>query len=120
MPEIDLSFIFHKLALDPNAKLVAQRKTKLGEERQCIVVEETTKLLKAGFIKEVSYTTWLANIVMVKKSSGKWRMCIDFTNLNKTYSKDSYPLLNIDRLIDVASGYRYLSFMDASFKYNQI
>ena len=56
------------------------------------VMEEVDKLLKAGFIREVYYSEWLANVVMVKKSMGKWRMCVDFTNLNKACPKDSYPL----------------------------
>ena len=42
------------------------------------------KLLEAGFIREVFYLKWLANVVMVKKKKGKWRMCADFTDLNKT------------------------------------
>jgi len=65
-----------------------------------------TKLPKAVFIRDVPYTTWLANVVMVKKSSGKWRMCVDFTDLNRACPKDSYLLLSINQLVDAASGYK--------------
>ena len=68
--------------------------------------EEMTKLPKAVFIRDVPYTTWLANVVMVKKSSGKWRMCVDFTDLNRACPKDSYLLLSINQLVDAASGYK--------------
>jgi len=76
--------------------------------------------LSTGHIREIQYPEWLANIVLVKKASGKWRMCIDFTNLNKACPKDSYPLPNIDALVDNASGCRLLSLLDAFSRYNQI
>ena len=57
---------------------------------------------------------------MVKKSNGKWRMCVDFTNLNKSCLKDSFPLPRIDQLVDSTTGHKLLSFMDAFFGYNQI
>ena len=57
---------------------------------------------------------------MAKKSNGKWRMCVDFTDLNKACSKDSFPLLRIDQLIDLTAGHKLLSFMDAFSGYNQI
>ncbi|RDX74302.1 Retrovirus-related Pol polyprotein from transposon 17.6, partial [Mucuna pruriens] len=57
---------------------------------------------------------------MVRKDSGKWRMCIDYTDLNKACPKDQYPLPNIDRLVDGVSGFALLSFMDAYSGYNQI
>lgn len=72
--------------------------------------EEVGKLLDAGFIREVKYITWLSNVVMVKMSNGKWRMCIDFTDLNKACPKDTYPLPSIDGLVDGVSGYEILNF----------
>ncbi|KAK2425775.1 hypothetical protein QL285_024519 [Trifolium repens] len=120
MPGIDETIITHKLAIANNAKPVVQRKRKQGEERRTAVDEEVAKLIKAQFIEEIKYPEWLANVVMVKKNNGKWRMCVDFTDLNKAYPKDPYPLPSIDRLIDGASGYKTLSFMDAYSGYNQI
>jgi hypothetical protein len=79
---------------------------------------EVEKLLRAQFIREVYYPDWLVNVVLVKKSNGKWRMCVDFTDLNKAYSKDSFPLPYIDALVDSTSGYELLSFMDSFYGYN--
>jgi len=59
-------------------------------------------------------------MVMVKKANGKWRMCVDYTDLNKSYPRDAYPLPNIDRLVDGATGNKVLSFLDAYSGYNQI
>ena len=56
---------------------------------------------------------------MVKKPNGKWRICIDFTNLNKVCPKDSFPLPRIDQLVDATAGYELLTFMDAYSGYNQ-
>ena len=83
-------------------------------------MEEVRKLLEADFIREVYYYEWLANVVMVKKANGKWRMCIDFINLNKACPKDSYPLPCIDLLVESTAGHQLLGFMDAFFGYNQI
>ena len=66
------------------------------------------------------YHDWLANAVMVKKVNGKWRMCVDFTDLNRAYPKDSYPLPRIDTLVDSTARHQLLSFMDAFSGYNQI
>uniref|UniRef100_A0A2N9G6E6 RNase H type-1 domain-containing protein n=1 Tax=Fagus sylvatica TaxID=28930 RepID=A0A2N9G6E6_FAGSY len=99
MPGIDPATICHKL----NA-----------------ISDEVEKLLTAGFIREVFYPNWLANVVMVKKSNGKWRMCVDFTDLNKACPKDSFPLPRIDQLVDSTAGHRLLTFMDAFSGYNQI
>ncbi|KAI0529371.1 hypothetical protein KFK09_001920 [Dendrobium nobile] len=85
-----------------------------------VIEQEVDKLLDAGFIREVNYHNWLANIVMVRKGSEAWRMCIDYTYLNKDYPKDSFSLPRIDQLVDTTSGHQMLSFMDAYSRYNQI
>ena len=82
-------------------------------------MDEVNKLL-AAIIHEVYYSDWLVNIVLVKKANEKWRMCVDFTNLNKAYPKDNFPLPSIDALVDSTSGYELLNFMDAFSSYNQI
>jgi len=92
----------------------------MGEEKRNAAVMEVQKLLEAGFVKEIRYTTWLANVVSVKKSNEQWRMCVDYTDLNKPCPKDAYPLPSIDCLVDGAADYRVLSFLDAFLGYNQI
>jgi len=82
--------------------------------------EKTQKLLDAGHVREIKYPEWLANVVLVKKAHKKWRMCVEFKNLNKACPKDSYPLPSIDSLVDNASGCRLLSFLDVFSGYNQI
>lgn len=77
-------------------------------------------MIDTGFIKEVSYPKWLANVVLVKKANEKWKMCIDFTDLNKTCPKDSYPLFRIDQLVDATMGHELLTFMNMFSGYNQI
>uniref|UniRef100_A0A2N9GP36 RNase H type-1 domain-containing protein n=1 Tax=Fagus sylvatica TaxID=28930 RepID=A0A2N9GP36_FAGSY len=88
--------------------------------RNQAISDEVEKLLTARFIREVYYPDWLANVVMVKKANGKWRMCVDFTDLNKACPKDSFPLPRIDQLVDSTAGHRLLTFMDAFSGYNQI
>ena len=83
-------------------------------------MEEVDKLLIAGFIREVYYPKWLANVIMVKKSSGKWRMYVDFIDLNNACPKDSFPLPRIDQLIDSTERHELLTFMDAFSGYNQM
>ncbi|XP_072083529.1 uncharacterized protein [Arachis hypogaea] len=120
MPRIDPDLICHKLQIDPKARPISQKKRNMGDEKRAACLEKTQKLLRAGFIEELRFTTWLSNVVMVRKTSGKWRMCVDFTNLNKACPKDAYPLPCIDKLVDNASGYNILSFLCAYFGYNHI
>jgi len=120
MPGIDPDFLCHHLSMDATVRPVRQRRRKFNEERRLVIREETQKLLSAGHIREIQYPEWLANVVLVKKANGKWRMCVDFTDLNKACPKDSYPLPNIDALLDSASGCEMLSFLDAFSGYNQI
>jgi len=97
-----------------------QRRRKFNEERRLVVQDETKKLLSAGHIREIQYPECLANVVLVKKANGKWRMCMDFTDLNKAFPKDSYLLPSIDALVDRASGCKMLNFLHAFSGHNQI
>jgi hypothetical protein len=81
---------------------------------------EVHRLLEAKFIEPIAYPTWLANVVMVQKKSGKWRMCIDFTSLNKACPKDNFPLPRIDKIVDSAAGCEVMSLLDCFFGYHQI
>jgi hypothetical protein len=120
MPGIDPSVIVHRLNVDPGFRPIRHKRRTFAPERNQAVAEEVSKLLAARFIREVDYPEWLANVVLVKKSNNKWRMCVDFTDLNKAYPKDSFPLPRIDLLVDSTSGHQLLSFMDAFSGYNQI
>ena len=62
----------------------------------------------------------MSNVVLVNKSNEKWRICVDFTDLNKSCPKDSFLLPRVDRLVDATVGYEMLSFMSAFSSYNQI
>ena len=78
------------------------------------------KLKRAGAIKEIFYPEWLASTVVVKKKSRKWRVCVDFTNLNKACPKDPFPMPWIDQLVDATAGHPWMSFLDAFQGYHQI
>ena len=81
MPRIDRKIIQHCLNVNLECKPIQQKQRIFAPEPNKAVIEEVEKLLKANLIREVFYLDWLANVVMVKKSNGKWRMCIDFTDL---------------------------------------
>ena len=72
------------------------------------------------FIREVKYPEWLANVMVISKKGGKWRVCVDYTDLNEACPKDSFPLPRIDQIINVSTGNGMLSFMDAFSNYHQI
>lgn len=120
MPGIDLRVITHRLSVDPSARPIRQKKRAFATDRNQAIDEEVDKLLKARFIQGVTYPNWIANVVLVKKSNEKWRMCVDFIDLNKSFLKDSFPLLRIDALVDSTFGHTLFSFMDAFSGYNQI
>ena len=120
MGGIDPAIINHKLGVSPSFKPVKKKRRSLAPERQKAINEEVGKLLQAGAIREVEYPEWLANVVLVKKANGKWRLCIDFTDFNRACPKDSFPLPRIDLIVNATAGHELLSFMDAFSDYNQI
>ncbi|XP_034198943.1 uncharacterized protein LOC117614289 [Prunus dulcis] len=120
MPGIAPEVISHKLSISPVYKPVRQKRRSYDAERYEAMRTEVDKLQTIGFIREATYPVWLANSVMVRKATGGWRMCQDYTDLNKACPKDSFPLPRIDQLVDATAGQELLSFMDAYSGYNQI
>ncbi|KAJ9544554.1 hypothetical protein OSB04_024261 [Centaurea solstitialis] len=120
MVGIDPNIISHKLNVDPSFKPIKQKRRKFAPERNKVINDEVDNLLKTGKIREVKYPDWLANVVVVQKKNGKWRVCIDFTDLNKACPKDPFPLPHIDAMVDATTGHELLTFMDAYSGYNQI
>ncbi|XP_061363479.1 uncharacterized protein LOC133307075 [Gastrolobium bilobum] len=120
IPGFNPAFCCHKLAVYPGSRPVAQKKRKLSPECWQVLEDHVKELLEAGFIREIQYTTWLSNVVMVKKLNGKYRVCTDYIDLNKVCPKDAYPMPNVDQLVDSSSKFQMLSFMDAYSGYNQI
>ncbi|GKC40395.1 reverse transcriptase domain-containing protein, partial [Tanacetum coccineum] len=108
----------YKLNIHPRTLPIRQKKWVLAKERDKAITQEVTKLVEA--LKDVHFPGWVANPVMVWKSDGTWRMCIDFTSLNKACPKDSYLLPEIDYKIESLDGFRFKCFLDAYKGYHQI
>ena len=120
MGGIDPAIITHKLNVAPSFKPVKKKRRSFTSERQKAINEEVGKLLQARDIQEVDYPDWLTNVVLVQKMNGKWRLCIDFTNVNRACPKDIFPLPRIDLIVDATAGHELLSFMEAFSGYNHI
>ena len=110
---VDLNFICHNLNVNPSIIPKKQPHRRLSKDHSEVVKEEVMKLKQARAIKEVFYPKWLANIVVVKKKSGKCRVCVDFIDLNKACPKNLFSLSQIDQLVDAAVGHPRMSFLDA-------
>ncbi|KAM1958917.1 hypothetical protein ACFX15_004250 [Malus domestica] len=129
MSSISLDIICHCLSIDLKTKPVRQNRISYDAEWYEAMKVKVEKLKGIGFVREVNYPTWVANVVLVKKNPTKeslllqkvlWRIRVDYTDLNKGCPNDSFPLPLIDRLIDSTAGCELLSFMDAYSGYNQI
>jgi hypothetical protein len=92
----------------------------MSEEKVKAIEAEVQMLQDAKVIREVMYPVWLANTVAVKKKNGKWRMCADFIDLNKSCKKDDFPLERVDKVVDDAANSEMLSLLDMFSGYHQI
>ena len=119
-PGLDPTFICHHLNVNPTVIPKKQSPRCSSKEHSEAVKEEVLKLKQAGAIKEVFYPEWLANIMVVKKKSGKWQVCVDFIDLNKAYPKDPFPMPRKDQLVDATVGHPQMSFLVAFQGYHQI
>ena len=110
---MDPNFICHHLNVNLSVIPKKQPPRRSSKDHADAVNDEVIKLKQVGAIKEVFYPEWLANTVVVKKKSGKWRVCVDFTNLNKACPKDLFLMPRIDQLVDTTVGHPWMSFLDA-------
>jgi hypothetical protein len=92
MPGILRQVADHSLDILPGSKPIKQCLHRFNDKRQKAIGEEIASLLAAGLIKEVFHPDWIANPVLVRKKNETWRMCVDYTNLNKACPKVPYPL----------------------------
>ena len=118
MPGIPMEVIEYKFVIDPSVRPIKQMERMYTPDRRDVIHEEVTWLLKARFIRHVDYPTWLANPVLVRKPDGSWRMCVDYTSLNKACPKDEYPLPQIDQIVDSTLACELLCFLDAYSGYH--
>ncbi|XP_050263882.1 uncharacterized protein LOC126708103 [Quercus robur] len=93
---VNLEFIVHKLNVDPLCPPKKQKSRRAVKEHVEVIRQEVKKLKEARAIKEIFFLGWLENTVVVKKKNGKWRVCINFTDLNRACSKDLFPMPKID------------------------
>ncbi|KAI5342013.1 hypothetical protein L3X38_009888 [Prunus dulcis] len=121
MPGLDPKVAVHHLAVKPETRPIKQTQCRFRPELLTQIEAKVDKLIAAGFIREVKYPTWIANIVPVKKKiTGQIRICVDFRDLNEACPKDDFPLPIIELMVDATTGHEALSFMDGSSGYNQI
>lgn len=109
--------ITHELNIDSLVKLIAQKKKSMGDEKKLTIKVEVGKLFDDNFVKGNRFQTWVTNLVLVKKSTSKWRIRVDY---RETCLKDSYPIPRMDQLIDVTYGHKLLSFMNVYLNYTQV
>ena len=120
MTEINPMLASHKLNVIPLANHVRQKVRHFHPDPHQIILIKVENLLRASFIKEVKYPEWLANVVVVPKKGGKWRVCMDYTDLNEACPKESFPLPQIDQIVDASTMHGMLLFLDAFSGYHQI
>ena len=108
----------HRLNVGPSAKPVRQKVRRFHPYHHLVIQTEVDNLLHNGFIRAVKYPEWLANVVVVPKKGNKWRVYVDYTDLNDACLKDSFPLPHIDQIMDASARHSMLSFLDAFSGYH--
>ena len=120
MAGIDPVHASHKLNVIPSARPIRQKVRHFHLDCHQVIKVEVDNLLEVGFIKKIKYLEWLANVVVVPKKGDKWRVCVDYTDLNEACPKDNFPFPRINQIVVVSTGHGMLSFLDALSGYHQI
>ena len=118
MKGINPKLMCHRLNIDSRVPTRRQKRRPLDPERAQALKDEVDKLIRAGFIPETKYPAWVSNPVLVPKLDGRWRCCVDFTNLKEACLKDNFPVPRIDQMVDATAGHELIYFMDAYSGYN--
>jgi hypothetical protein len=108
------------LDVSKTAKPIKQKLRHFAKDGKEVITIEVLKLLATGFIRECKNPVWLAKLVLVPKKTCQWRMCIDYTDLNRHCPKGPFPLLRIDQVVDSTAGSTVLCFLDCYSGYHQI
>eukprot|EP00253_Pinus_taeda_P032641 PITA_32641 len=112
MKGIDPKTCIHHIYIEENNRPIRQPRRRINQNLREIVKEELQKLLNVNFIYPISDNRWVSPLVIVPKKNGKWRVCIDYRELNKATLKDHFPLPFIDQVLDTLGGKKYSSFLD--------
>ena len=110
---MDPEFITHRLNVDLSYPLRKHKPRRSAREHIKAIKQEVKKLKEAGAIKEIFFPDWLANTMVVKKKNDKWKVCVDFIDLNRACPKDPFLVPKIDQLVDATYGHPRMSFLDA-------
>jgi hypothetical protein len=120
MHGLDRSIVEHRLPLKNGFQPFQHRARQMKAEVLVKVKKEVEKMLEAGFIRPCRYAEWISSVVPVQKKDSRWRVCVDFRDLNRATAKDEYPMPVAETLINAAAGHKILSFMDGNAGCNQI
>ena len=120
MKGISLDLCTRHIYIKEDSHLVRQPQRRMNPLLKDIVKEELQKLLDVNFIYPISDSQWVSPLVIVPNKNGKWRICVDYRELNKAMQKDHFPLPFIDQVIDTLVGNIFFSFLDGFSGYNQI
>ncbi|TYK24161.1 RNase H family protein [Cucumis melo var. makuwa] len=120
MPGLDPKVAVHHLAIKPGYRPIKQAQRRFRPELIPQIEVKVNKFIEVGFIREVKYPTWIANIFPIRKKNGQLRVCIDFCDLNNACLKDDFLLPITEIMVDATTEHKALSFMDSSSGYNQI
>jgi hypothetical protein len=121
MPGVLRELAEHRIDVNEGSKPIKQRLRRFSPNKKEAIKKEITKLMAVSFIREILHPDWLANPVLVqKKNTAEWSMCIDYTDLNKHCPKDPFGLPRIDQIVDSTAGSALLSFLECYSGYHQI
>lgn len=110
----------HTIELEPDVKPIRQKQRPLNPELEDLMKAKLNKLIKRNIIYPSKHTSWVSNLVPVRKKNGEIRLCVDSRELNKASLKDHYPLPSMEQILQVVSGFERFSLFDGYSGYNQI